>query len=87
MIGAKQAKIEASIRAAIDGLRPLLRLGDSGVELIEFDGRTGVAVLRVAGGCPDCDMSALTLEQGIEAHLRQRVPAIRSVRVQAQTDA
>jgi Fe-S cluster biogenesis protein NfuA len=41
---------------------------------------SGLAVLHVAGDCPDCDMSAEMLMQGIEAHLRMRVPEVREVR-------
>ncbi len=85
MTATKQARVEARIREAIDALRPLLRVGDSGggVELIAFDRTNGVAVVRVAGDCPECDMPAVALVQGIEAHLRQRVPEIRSVRAEA----
>jgi Fe-S cluster biogenesis protein NfuA len=74
------AAIEARIRRAIDELRPMLRIESSGVELLRFEEATGVAVLRVEGDCPDCEMTAAMLLQGIAAHLRQRVPEIREVR-------
>jgi Fe-S cluster biogenesis protein NfuA len=83
MTSGKQSAIEARLRAAIDGLRPLLPFGDTRVELLEFQGATGVAVVRVAGDCPDCDLSALALLQGIEAHIKQRVPEVRSVRAES----
>jgi Fe-S cluster biogenesis protein NfuA len=76
---AKEA-IEARIRVVIVGLRPLLHIEPAGLELVEFDPRSGVAVLHVAGDCPDCDMSAATLLRGIEAHLMQRIPELRGVR-------
>jgi Fe-S cluster biogenesis protein NfuA len=72
--------IEARIRVVIVGLRPLLHIEPAGLELIEFDPRSGVVVLHVAGGCPDCDMPAVTLLKGIEAHLMQRIPEVRGVR-------
>jgi Fe-S cluster biogenesis protein NfuA len=50
------------------------------VELVEFQFESGVAVLRLSGDCPDCDLTAGHLRQGIEANLRQRVPEIREVR-------
>ncbi len=87
MATTKQARLEGQIRTAIAGLLPLLRLGSSDVELIEFDATIGLATLRVAGDCPDCEMSAMALLSGIEAHLKQRVPEIRAVRAEAQASA
>jgi len=80
---ADRAAVEARIRAALDSLRPLLHLETCEIDLLEFHEESGVAVLRVAGGCPDCDMSAAMLMQGIEANLRSRVPEIREVRAAA----
>lgn len=80
----KTRRVEIRIRDAITHLRPLLRLSAPGaIDLISYDGRSGVAILRLDGGCPDCEMPAAALMQGIEAHLKLRVPEIREVRVQA----
>lgn len=72
--------VERRIREALMEMRPLLRLDAAVIELVEFDGETGVAVLRIVGDCPDCDMDAGMLRQGIEAHLRMQVPEISAVR-------
>jgi len=50
------------------------------VELVQFEEETGTAVLRVEGECPDCEMSAANLIEGIGAHLRARVPEVKDVR-------
>lgn len=76
--------IEDRIRSALDGMRSLLRIDTMDVELVEFEADTGAAVVRCAGDCPDCDLSAENLTVGIEAHLRQQVPEIRSVRFAAR---
>ena len=76
---ATRSAVEARIRDAITQMRPLLHIDTCGIELIEFRAEGGVAVLRVEGDCPDCEMSAGMLIQGIEAHLRMRVPEIRQV--------
>jgi Fe-S cluster biogenesis protein NfuA len=86
MNSAQQARVEGRLRAAIEGLRPLLPFGGTDVELVAFNAMDGVAVVRVAGDCPDCEMSAMALLQGIEAHLKQRVPEVRSVRAQVASD-
>jgi Fe-S cluster biogenesis protein NfuA len=74
--------VEVRIRQVIIALRPLLRIEPEAgcVELVRFDAESGVASVRVRGGCPDCDMSAAALISGIEAHLMQRIPEIRAVR-------
>ena len=72
--------IEARIREAIAGLRPMLGVGETSIALVNFEAATGVAVLRIEGDCPECEMSVATLLQGIEAHLRLRVPEIREIR-------
>jgi len=76
----RNAEVEARIREAIEGLRPLLGVESCGVELVNFEIESGVAVLLVEGDCPHCEMPVSTLLQGIEAHLRMRVPEIREIR-------
>ena len=72
--------LEGRIQHAIDHLVPLLRIDACRIELVEFERATGLALLRIEGGCDHCDMSAVTLLQGIEANLRMQVPEIREVR-------
>ncbi|HMI59167.1 MAG TPA: NifU family protein [Gemmatimonadaceae bacterium] len=76
--------VDDRIRTAIDGVRALLRIETMDIELVEFDSESGVAVIRCAGDCPGCDLSAENLTVGIEAHLRLQVPEIRSIRFVAR---
>jgi Fe/S biogenesis protein NfuA len=48
-------------------------------DLIAFDEGTGVAYLRLSGGCQGCAMSRMTLTQGIEVALRDEVPQVTAV--------
>jgi Fe-S cluster biogenesis protein NfuA len=72
--------VEERIRAAISEVGPLLKLETIGIELVRFERESGVAMLRFEGDCPDCEMSARMLRDGIEAHLRTQVPEVREVR-------
>jgi Fe-S cluster biogenesis protein NfuA len=84
MASDKNGSVEERIRVTIAGLRPLLRLSDPPtIDLVSFDARNGVAVLRLGGGCPDCEMPVAALMQGIEAHLKHRVPEIREVKAES----
>jgi Fe-S cluster biogenesis protein NfuA len=71
--------IEQRIADALAHVAVMLRLNQAVIELVEFERRTGVAVLRLRGDCPDCEMSVSTLRDGIEAQLRLRVPEVREV--------
>jgi Fe-S cluster biogenesis protein NfuA len=71
---------EERIADALAQVAAMLRLDQAVVELVEFEQRTGVAVLRLRGDCPDCEMSVSSLRDGIEAQLRMRVPEVREVR-------
>jgi Fe-S cluster biogenesis protein NfuA len=77
---------EERIVEALAQVAVMLRLDQAVIELVEFEQRTGVAVLRLRGDCPDCEMSVSTLRDGIEAQLRMRVPEVREVR-SLSTDA
>jgi Fe-S cluster biogenesis protein NfuA len=74
---------EERIGDALAQVAVMLRLDTAVIELVEFETRTGVAVLRLHGDCPDCNMSVSTLRDGIEAQLRMRVPEVREVRALA----
>jgi len=76
--------VDDRIRTAIGGMRTLLRIESMDIDLVEFDAESGAAVIRCTGDCPDCDLSAEMLTVGIEAHLRQQVPEIRSIRFVAR---
>jgi Fe-S cluster biogenesis protein NfuA len=71
---------EERITDALAQVAAMLRLDQAVVELVEFERRTGIAVLRLRGDCPDCEMSVGSLRDGIEAQLRMRVPEVREVR-------
>jgi Fe-S cluster biogenesis protein NfuA len=77
---AGEPDIDVRIRETLRDIRPLLHIEDADVSLVEFDTSTGTATLRIEGDCPDCDMSAANMIEGIGAHLRARVPEVKDVR-------
>jgi Fe-S cluster biogenesis protein NfuA len=78
--------VEDRIGDALVQVAIMLRLDRAVIQLVTFEKTTGVAVLRLHGDCPDCEMSVSALRDGIEAQLRMRVPEVREVRSLA-TDA
>jgi Fe-S cluster biogenesis protein NfuA len=81
MKGARAERdVDIRIRETLAEIRSLLHIAEANIELVSFEEQTGTAVLRVEGDCPDCEMSAANMIEGIAAHLRSRVPEVRDVR-------
>lgn len=78
------AAIEQKIQSEIESLAPMLKLESSALRLARFDAAEKVVYLEISGDCPDCDVKALTFVEGIEAHLRRRIPGIVGVRASAR---
>lgn len=47
------------------------------IELLDF--RDGVAYVRMGGGCQGCGMASVTLRQGLEAAVRERIPEVTEI--------
>lgn len=76
--------VRQSITAVLAEVGPLLRIDHCHIEIADYSGSTGLVVLRIDGSCPDCEVSPVTFMPAIEAHLKQRVPEVREVRVEGQ---
>lgn len=63
---------KVDIERALDEIRPALQADGGDVELIEICD-DGVVVVQLQGACKGCPMSQLTLSNGVERILRERV--------------
>jgi len=67
------------VRGVIDDeINPALDAHGGFVTLLGHDG-DGKAYLTMGGGCHGCSMSRMTMLQGVQATIRERVPAIAKV--------
>ncbi|MEW5825335.1 MAG: NifU family protein [Candidatus Bipolaricaulota bacterium] len=66
------------VREALDVVRPTLRADGGDVELVEVTA-DGTVRVRLQGACSGCPMSTMTLKNGIERILKERVPGVREV--------
>jgi Fe/S biogenesis protein NfuA len=72
-------ELAGQIRAVIDDeVNPALDAHGGFVTLLGHDGE-GKAYLTMGGGCHGCAMSRMTMLQGVQATIRERVPAIEKV--------
>lgn len=67
------------IEDTLDVIRPALRSDGGDVELVGFDDRDGVVLVRLMGACSACPISTMTMKQGIERRLKDAVPEVREV--------
>ena len=58
-------------------VRPALQADGGDVELVDIVG--GVVKVRLKGACKGCPMATVTLKSGIEAALKERIPAVERV--------
>jgi Fe-S cluster biogenesis protein NfuA len=59
-------------------INPALGGHGGSVELIDV--QDGIVTVRMGGGCQGCGMARVTLQEGVEAALKQAIPAVKSVR-------
>jgi Fe-S cluster biogenesis protein NfuA len=69
--------IQKRVQAALDEIRPQIQLDGGDVELVEVEKST--VKVRLVGHCAGCPMSAMTLKNGVEALIKERVPEINKV--------
>jgi len=66
--------VQKKVEKALEEIRPNIQADGGDVKLISID--KGIVKVKLQGHCVGCPMSALTLKQGIESHIKQRVPEI-----------
>ena len=69
--------IKTRVQAALDEIRPQIQLDGGDVELVAVEKQT--VKVRLTGHCAGCPMAAMTLKNGVEALIKERVPEIQKV--------
>jgi Fe-S cluster biogenesis protein NfuA len=65
------------VEAALEKIRPDLRLDGGDVELVDV--QDGIVTVRLTGACGSCPMSTMTLRMGVEQVIKQEVPEIKEI--------
>lgn len=65
------------IQAVLDEIRPALQADGGDVEFIDY--KDGIVLVRMQGACGNCPMSLMTLKQGIETRMKERIPEVVAV--------
>ncbi len=66
------------VAEVLDAIRPSLQADGGDIELVEVTD-DGVVKVQLQGACQGCPMSQITLSQGVERVLKDRVEGVASV--------
>jgi len=64
------------IEKALNEIRPALQEDGGDVEIVSFDEGSGTLTVRFLGHCAGCPFARLTLKQGVERTIKQRLSGI-----------
>ncbi len=72
-----QTSLEDRVGEALEVIRPAIQMDGGDIQLESV--ADGKVTVRLFGTCDGCPMSPVTLKQGVERILRERVPEITEV--------
>ncbi|HVS73418.1 MAG TPA: NifU family protein [Phycisphaerae bacterium] len=70
--------VKERVEKVINWLRPIIQSDGGDLELVNVS-EDGVVQVRFHGACVGCPSSNVTLRQGIERNIRDKVPEVREV--------
>ena len=69
--------VEDQVREALELIRPAIQMDGGDIRLDNVT--DGVVTVQFSGACDGCPISPVTLKQGVERILKERVPSITQV--------
>ena len=69
--------MKEKVEAILAQVRPNLQSDGGDVELVDVN--EGVVRLKLTGACAGCPMAAMTLRNGIERILKEKIPEVKEV--------
>ena len=69
---------KTDVAAVLELIRPSLQADGGDVKLVDVDA-DGVVSVELQGACKGCPMSEMTLANGVERILKERVPGVTKV--------
>ena len=72
-------KMKEKVIEAINDLRPFLMNDGGNIEFVKIEGN--ILYITLQGACRNCPMQEITLKDGIERTIIDKVPEIKEVRI------
>ncbi len=74
----KKPDFRAQVDKALRQIRPAVQSDGGDIELIDVTDE-GVVKVRLHGACVGCPSSGMTLKEGVERTLRNKIPQVKEV--------
>ncbi len=71
--------MKEKVEDVIEDIRPSLQADGGDIELVDFNEENKVVQVRLKGACAGCPASQVTLKQGVERIMKERLPDIERV--------
>jgi len=71
-------KIIAKIENALSEIRPFLESDGGDIHFVELTD-DGIAKVKLVGACSSCNISMMTLKNGVEVAVKNAVPEVKEV--------
>ena len=65
------------VQKELDKIRPSLQMDGGDVELVDVE--NNIVKVKLQGACAGCAFSQLTLKNGIERFLKEKIPELKEV--------
>ncbi|MBW3536634.1 MAG: NifU family protein [Actinobacteria bacterium] len=72
--------MRVALDAAVEAIRPAIQMDGGDMIVLDLRHEEGVVDIELTGACVGCPMSSITLKQGVERILTERVPGLKQVR-------
>lgn len=72
-------EILTKIDAALDDVRPHLKVDGGNVEVVDYT-EDKMVIVKWLGTCQSCNMSVMTMKAGLEQAIRSKLPEIAGVK-------
>ena len=69
--------MKTDVEKALEEVKPNLQADGGDIELVDVV--DGIVRVKLKGSCADCPMSAMTLRNGVERYLKNKIPGIKKV--------
>ena len=77
-ISTQPSPLRDRVQTVIDLIRPAVQADGGDIELVDITS-AGVVSIRFHGACNGCPSASMTLQDGIERNLKERVPEVTQV--------
>ena len=71
--------LKEKVEEIIAEIRPMLQVDGGGIEVVGVDEERGIVKVRLTGTCHGCPYAQITIKNGVERYLKEKIPEIKSV--------